>query len=89
MEKLSDDVRRITEGYGALTGVLLAGVLPVPFLYFLFAVILFLSAQQMLARRLDPSLASIRAADRHWIATLQLDSTHRGLDKLVAPLLAR
>ena len=61
---------------GAVTGVLLAGILPVPFLYFLFAVILFLSAQQMLARRRDPSLASIPAADRHWIATLQLDSTY-------------
>src|SRR5260221_11948196 len=35
---------------GALTGGLLAGILPVPFLYFLFAVILFLSAQQIVAR---------------------------------------
>jgi uncharacterized protein len=39
---------------GALTGVLLSGVLPVAFLYFLFAVILLLSAQQMLARRREP-----------------------------------
>ncbi len=61
---------------GALTGVLLAGILPVPFLYVLFAVILFLSAQQMLARRRDPSLASIPAADKHWIASLRLDSTY-------------
>jgi len=61
---------------GAVTGVLLAGILPVPFLYFLFAIILFLSAQQMLARRRDPSLASIPAADKHWIDTLQLDSTY-------------
>ena len=61
---------------GALTGVLLAGILPIPFLYFLFAAILFLSAQQMLARRRDPSPATIPAADRHWIATLQLDSTY-------------
>ncbi|HEY3456482.1 MAG TPA: sulfite exporter TauE/SafE family protein [Bryobacteraceae bacterium] len=36
---------------GALTGVLLAGVIPVPVLFFLFAVILLLSAQQMLAKR--------------------------------------
>src|SRR5215471_9322090 len=35
---------------GALTGVLLSGVIPVSYLYFLFAAILFLSAQQMLAR---------------------------------------
>src|SRR6476660_194449 len=39
--------------FGALTGVLLAGVIPVPYLYFLFAVILLLSAQQMLAKRSD------------------------------------
>ena len=43
---------------GALTGVLLVGVIPVPCLYFLFAVILLLSAQQMLARRGDPSAAA-------------------------------
>ena len=61
---------------GALTGVLLAGILPVPFLYFLFAVILFLSAQQMLARRRDPGFAPKPAADSHWIAALQLDSTY-------------
>jgi uncharacterized membrane protein YfcA len=36
---------------GALTGVLLAGIIPVPVLFFLFAVILLLSAQQMLAKR--------------------------------------
>jgi uncharacterized membrane protein YfcA len=61
---------------GALTGVLLAGILPIPFLYFLFAVILFLSAQQMLARRRDPSLASVPAADGHWTAELRLDSSY-------------
>lgn len=36
---------------GALTGVLLAGLIPVSVLFFLFAVILLLSAQQMLAKR--------------------------------------
>jgi uncharacterized membrane protein YfcA len=61
---------------GALTGVLLAGILPVPFLYFLFAVILFLSAQQMLARRRDPVLASVPTADRHWTSALRLDSSY-------------
>src|ERR1700748_701480 len=40
---------------GALTGVLLIGILPVPVLFFLFAVILALSAQQMLARRSEPA----------------------------------
>ena len=38
---------------GALSGVLLSGLIPVPALYFIFAVILLLSAQQMLARRSD------------------------------------
>jgi uncharacterized membrane protein YfcA len=61
---------------GALTGVLLAGIAPVSFLYFLFAVILFLSAQQMLARRRDPGLASIPTEDRHWVAALRLDSSY-------------
>jgi hypothetical protein len=61
---------------GAVTGVLLAGIVPVPFLYFLFAVVLFLSAQQMLARRRDPILASVPLADRHWTTVLRLDSSY-------------
>jgi uncharacterized membrane protein YfcA len=36
---------------GALTGVLLAGIIPISVLFFLFAVILLLSAQQMMAKR--------------------------------------
>jgi hypothetical protein len=60
---------------GALTGVLLVGVVPVPYLYFLFAVILFLSAQQMLARRRNPVLAPIRA-ENGWIDALRLDSSY-------------
>jgi uncharacterized protein len=49
---------------GALTGVLLAGIMPVSYLYFIFAAILFLSAHQMLARRRDPvfALSVARAA---------------------------
>jgi uncharacterized protein len=39
-------------------------------------VILFLSAQQMLARRRDPGFAPKPAANSHWIAALQLDSTY-------------
>ena len=39
---------------GALTGVLLAGIVPVSYLYLLFALILFVSAYQMLARRRNP-----------------------------------
>src|SRR5467141_1830505 len=39
---------------GALTGVMLLGIVPGPDLYFLFTAILFLSARQMLAGRSDP-----------------------------------
>ena len=46
---------------GALTGVLLAGIVPVSWLYFLFAAILFVSARQMLARRGDPVLTAAPA----------------------------
>ena len=40
---------------GALTGVLLVGVIPTAYLFFLFALILILSAQQMLSRRGEPA----------------------------------
>jgi uncharacterized membrane protein YfcA len=46
---------------GALTGVLLAGLIPITFLYFLFAVILLLSAWQMLVRRRDGVVSLVEA----------------------------
>src|SRR5580692_2191134 len=46
---------------GALTGVVLAGIVPVSYLYLLFAAILLLSAYQMLARRRNPVPASAPA----------------------------
>src|SRR5579863_9878048 len=51
---------------GALTGVFLAGIVPVLYLYLLFAVILFLSAHQMLAKRRGPvrDTASAPAGER-------------------------
>src|SRR5580658_1962643 len=61
---------------GALTGVLLAGIVPVPYLYLLFALILFLSAHQMLARRRDPVLASAAAPASKWSDALKLDSRY-------------
>jgi hypothetical protein len=61
---------------GALTGVMLAGIVPVSYLYFLFAVILFVSARQMLVRRGDPVLASAPGRDNHWSAALGLDSSY-------------
>ena len=61
---------------GALTGVVLAGVIPVSFLYFLFAAILFLSAQQMLAKRGDPAQASDLSDTREWAGRLNLHSSY-------------
>jgi uncharacterized membrane protein YfcA len=61
---------------GALTGVLVAGLLPVAFLYLLFAVILAVSAWQMLRRRHEraPAAAAIGAGD--WASTLHLHSIY-------------
>lgn len=74
---------------GALSGVLLSGLIPVPALYFIFAAILLLSAQQMLARRTDPASAAA-AGDmpvaHSWAASLRLDSSYpdRALGRDVA-----
>jgi uncharacterized protein len=46
---------------GALSGVLLVGTIPVSYLFFIFGVILLISAQQMLAKRRDPALAPIQS----------------------------
>ena len=61
---------------GALTGVLLVGIVPVSYLYFVFAAILFLSAYQMLARRRDPVLASAPSEASHWSDELGLNSIY-------------
>src|SRR3954469_15966214 len=58
---------------GALTGVLLAGVVPVKWLYLLFAAILFLSAQQMLARRSDPLSVAAPNGAGDWMDRLRLN----------------
>jgi uncharacterized protein len=60
---------------GALTGVLLAGLLPPSTLFALFAAILLLSAQQMLARRDDPAGAAGAPPDG-WGTTLRLHSSY-------------
>jgi uncharacterized membrane protein YfcA len=74
---------------GALSGVLLSGLIPVPALYFIFAVILLLSAQQMLARRTDPASAVATAGTpgaNSWGVSLRLDSSYpdRALGRDVA-----
>jgi hypothetical protein len=58
---------------GALCGVFLAGLIPAAVLYLIFALILLLSAQQMLARRKE-SIVAPGGAGR-W-AALRLDSTY-------------
>ncbi len=60
---------------GALTGVFLSGVLPTSMLFLLFAAILLLSAQQMLARRNDPAGAAT-ASPGGWGTTLRLHSSY-------------
>jgi uncharacterized membrane protein YfcA len=70
---------------GAVTGFLLVGVVPVPVLFFLFAVILIVSAQQMLTRRGDEhaqpaAVEATAAATSHcpsrWSTALRLDSSY-------------
>jgi uncharacterized protein len=61
---------------GALSGVFLFGVIPVSYLFFLFAAILFLSAQQMMARRSDPPGASTTGDTERWASALRLDSSY-------------
>ncbi|MBV8832630.1 MAG: sulfite exporter TauE/SafE family protein [Acidobacteriaceae bacterium] len=61
---------------GALTRVLLAGIVPVWYLYLLLAVILFLSAHQMLARRRDPVIASTHKGASYWGDMLHLHSSY-------------
>jgi hypothetical protein len=61
---------------GALTGVLLAGIVPVSYLYLLFALILFVSAYQMLARRRNPVPAFANEGESCRRDSLRLDSSY-------------
>jgi uncharacterized protein len=71
---------------GALCGVLLVGIIPVPALFLLFALVLLVSARQMLVRRSDPvvgasatssvAAATSAAAAAGWSASLALDSSY-------------
>ena len=69
-------VLEVATTLGALTGVLLAGIVPVPFLFFLFAIILFVSAQQMLAKRGDRISQSQDAGSSPWATKLRLHSSY-------------
>jgi uncharacterized membrane protein YfcA len=69
-------VLEVATTLGALTGVLVAGVVPVSYLFFLFAGILFLSAQQMMAKRREPITADAVKDSCHWAAVLKLNSSY-------------
>lgn len=59
---------------GALTGVLLIGIVSTSLLYGLFAAILVLSAKQMLARRREVLLANV-SNEKSWATALRLHSS--------------
>lgn len=61
---------------GALTGVFLMGVVPVSALYLLFALIMLLSAQQMLARRIDLPGSTADLPAHPWAAALDLNGRY-------------
>jgi uncharacterized protein len=61
---------------GALTGVLLIGLIPAAYLFFFFALILLLSAYQMLARREDPVGAFFGTDEGRRSKSLSLDSCY-------------
>ena len=61
---------------GALCGVFLAGLIPTAYLYCIFALILLLSAQQMLSRRKESIVPSGAGAGRGAWAALRLDASY-------------
>lgn len=71
---------------GALTGVLLIGIIPIAYLFFLFAVVMVISAQQMLTRRSEPPGSAISADGGGLAIALQLNSSYpdRALGRDVA-----
>ena len=69
---------------GALTGVLLAGVIPTAYLFLLFGLILALSTQQMLARRGETAGAAATADTWGWAGALRLDASYPDRGQRVA-----
>jgi len=59
---------------GAASGVALSGAVPVPFLYAIFAVVLFVSAWQMLRRREAAMAPALAERSRKWVR--KLDSVY-------------
>lgn len=69
-------VLEIATTLGALTGVFLIGVLPVRFLYLLFAAVLLVSAWQMMARRRELIVEPGDAYSQDWATALRLHSSY-------------
>jgi uncharacterized membrane protein YfcA len=69
-------VLEVATTLGALTGVLLAGILSVPFLYFLFAAVLLVSASQIMARRREILVETEDTNLRDWATLLRLHSSY-------------
>ena len=69
-------VLEVATTLGALTGVLLAGILSVPFLYFLFATVLVVSAWQMTVRRRETLGGTEEINIRDWATVLRLHSSY-------------
>jgi uncharacterized protein len=69
-------VLETTTTLGALTGVLLVGIIPTAYLFILFALILALSARQMLARRGETAGAAPTADTWGWAGALRLDASY-------------
>jgi uncharacterized protein len=61
---------------GALTGVFFVGIAPASFLYGLFAVVLLLSAHQMLATRGDPATTAMADTAGDWAGKLGLHASY-------------
>jgi uncharacterized membrane protein YfcA len=69
-------VLEVATTLGALTGVLLAGIFSAPFLYFLFAAVLLVSALQMMARRHEVLGETDETNLRDWATLLHLHSSY-------------
>jgi uncharacterized membrane protein YfcA len=69
-------VLEVATTLGALTGVLLTGILSAPFLYVLFATVLLVSASQMMARRYEIVGETDATELRDWATVLRLHSSY-------------
>ncbi len=61
---------------GAITGVFLVGIIPVFYLYCLFAMVLLVSARQMLTRCADPVATASKKTDMGWADILKLHASY-------------